>query len=285
MNKISRSELKRLHRIVNGSGVIRLLNTGTVKTIHEDYGIGSLVAQCHISFNALDKIEIRRLIKNTFNIDLNDPISGNRISYSAKAGQEKLATIAPKSKNIELRSLYGSVRVNGKECTLLNETSSIVVSMDDVATIEHDIIIIVENYEAFRNLTSAILPKTSEFKDPLVAYRGDGQRAAVDSIIKEIGIKAYSWMDYDPQGFNLALAKKEITAGTLIPSNPRAMFSLNYGKSESFNKQIPFIEGLRSRKIDWVNAELDLICEKTKVLTQEGCIHANHELKVAQLPD
>lgn len=281
MNNISRADLKRLHRIVNSSDSPTSANTGVVKSLYADYGIGIKVSKCYIRFDALDKPRIKNLILKIFDIDLTKELTGDRISYAAKAGQEKLATIAPKALNVELRSLSGELLLNGKTISLLSPSSSLVADLNEIESIDHGVVIIVENYTAFKRLTRNILPKSDEFNDPLIAYRGDGERASIDNLIKRLGTKTYSWMDFDPQGFNLALAKKEFTAGTLLPSNPSDLFKKNYGKSESFNKQIRFVEKLRNSDIEWVGSAIELMCNNSKVLTQEGTILEQQELKLA----
>ncbi|AKO77477.1 hypothetical protein EN12_20100 [Vibrio cholerae] len=280
MNKLTKSDINRLHGIVNKTTDSTCMATNAIKSLHEDFGIGKRISKTHVKFDSNDKIKIINNIKNRFNLDLRVALEGDRTAFSNKSGNEKLATESPKEKNIEVRSLTGIVKINGIESHLFDPTISIVMNSEQLKSVEHTSIIIVENYVAFKKLSPSILPKHHDFADPLIAYRGDNTRSPIDGAIERLNTDTYSWMDYDPQGFNLAIAKREITKGTLLPSNPDILFSKNYGKKDVFNKQLRFVDGLKDKNIEWVNDHISIMTNKLMVLTQEGIIHSQQPLKL-----
>ncbi|WP_425263060.1 DUF7281 domain-containing protein [Vibrio owensii] len=279
MNTITNADLNRLKLLTSGK-TRTFKDSGVINSLHSDFGIGTR-ARDKVTFKATDRSKVVRLVKRKFNIDLvNDELDVNRIEASKMAGNEKLATIAPKKNNIEVRSLSRHIMINGHICTMPTAEASMILDKNKIKSLSHPVALIIENYEAFKSLSIELLPIDIDFSNAILIYRGDKNIANADDILKTLGTPTYSWMDYDPHGFNLALAQKEFTLGTLTPQEPEEMYRLGYGKRSTYDDHIRFHQGLRVKAYPWVNSALDVMNKHLETITQEAIIHAGQRLKI-----
>ena len=234
IDNITSGDLKRLKQIFLPSKVqvgANVVLSGVFRVFYSDFNIG-IASGDKLKLTSKDIRQIRKLIKEQSGFDLlTDSIPNSRTDMAQFFPNEKLSSRPVKGKVIKIYGLL-STNINGRKYDL-EEGMNIEISLSCLKSIEHNQIVIVENYEAFSKFR---LVKSDMGSNPLIVYRGDKEGGVIS---KEIAlafpeIELVAWFDTDPKGISLAFASG---AGyILIPDLSKETLK-DHGRSNLFNNQ------------------------------------------------
>ena len=247
-------------KIQHGASVVL---SGVFKIFHQDYGIGR-TSTGKLQLTPQDIRQIRKLIKEPSGFDIfTDPIPSSRTEMAKYFQNEKLCSNPVKGKMVKVYGLL-STNINGKKYDL-EDGMHIEIPLNNLMTIDHNQIVIVENYEAFSKFR---IIQSDLDSNPLVIYRGDKEGGVIS---KEIAlnfpnVELVAWFDTDPSGISFALAS--VASKMLVPDLSNEELSRR-GRSKLFNDQYQLWE----RASDKIPPELKLAMSKAgKGITQESII-------------
>ncbi len=266
IDDITRSDLRRLKQLFSpakfkeGANVVL---SGVFEIFHRDFSIGIASGE-KLQLTPRDIRQIRKLIKEQSGFDLlSDSIPNSRTEMAQFFPNEKLSSRPVKDKVIKI---YGTLSTNiNKKKYNLDDCMNIEVPLGSLKSIEHQQVIIVENYEAFSRFRSI---HSDVCLNPLVIYRGDKEGGVIS---KEIAksfphIELVAWFDTDPSGISFAVASG--ASYILIPSISREAL-IEHGNSTLFEEQYRYWE--RVSKV--LPSKLEaLISSVEKGITQESIV-------------
>jgi hypothetical protein len=247
-------------KIQNGTSVAM---SGVFKVFHQDFDIGK-TSSGKLHLTPRDIRQIRKLIKEQTGYDiLTDLKPSSRTEMAKYFPNEKLSSTPVKDKVVKIYGLL-STNINGKVYDL-EDGMNIEMPLSYLVTIEHNQIVIVENYEAFTKFRCI---KSDMGPNPLVIYRGDKEGSVIS---KEMALnfpqaEIVAWFDTDPSGISLASATE--SSKMLVPDLSGEDLS-RYGRTILFNDQYQLWE----RVSNIIPLKLKLLMSKTgKGITQEAII-------------
>nr|VVV04200.1 hypothetical protein AW0309160_01583 [Aliivibrio wodanis] len=234
IDNITSSDLNRLKQLFSPAKVkdgTNVVLSGVFEIFHRDFSVGITSGE-KLQLTSRDIRQIRKVIKEQSGFDLlTDPIPNSRTEMAKFFPNEKLSSGPVKGKVIKI---YGILSTNINDKTYdLEEGMNIEIALSHLKSIEHNQIVIVENYEAFSKFR---LVKTDMEPNPLIVYRGDKDCSVIS---KEIAltfpdIELVAWFDTDPKGISLAFASG--ADYMLVPDLSKEALK-EHGRSNLFNNQ------------------------------------------------
>ncbi|MBE0437913.1 MAG: hypothetical protein IBX56_19200 [Methylomicrobium sp.] len=164
-------------------------------------------------FTAQDKLELRRRVAEETGFDpLRERLPDDRLTVAKHHANEKLAGKPVSEDYLLLNSPDGFVRINDKQIMLYPESitaAGLFCLNSGIATVEHDVLVVVENLAIMSLCASLELPPLA--RRALWVYRGDSKtgsktnacRAFVDRFGANKTVVVFS--DMDPKGLEIAL--------------------------------------------------------------------------------
>jgi len=210
-----------ISRAINSDLELFQLNQ-TWQAIHREYNIGLLQVK-KLRLSSADKQELQGLVKEMTGIDLKrthliDFVEMDREQVLSLAIDEKLAGLAVKKNRLAIKPLPGKqLKLNGQNYRL-PECGHWDVSLENIATIGHSSLWIVENYRCFDRLDIIKLGISAASTEPLVVFRGDNvyHERTVINLIEKLQLPVWVMGDLDPKGLVIAQSYPNF-AGLIAP--------------------------------------------------------------------
>ena len=182
------------------------------KLLHEEFNFGSISAN-KLYFKEQDVDQLVENVKHQTGQDLfKDQYDEqvNRIDRSKVDINEKNNVLSIRSEYVLLNSI-NSININHqKNSVIAGHSLGTYIAVDDVKSIEHDQLILVENLIVMGFLNELIIPK--ELKDALWIYRGDIKAESTTGTAYGFfrqfqgQIKTICFSDFDPAGIIIAIS-------------------------------------------------------------------------------
>ncbi|OQW66719.1 DUF7281 domain-containing protein [Methylomonas sp. 11b] len=180
------------------------------QAIHREYNIGLTQAK-KLHLTSADKQELRELVNKITGIDLQQVGMGEfstmqREQVLTLAIDEKLAGQSVKKSRLAMKPVPGRMlKLNGEHYRLPDH-SHCDIALDNITSIEHQSIWVVENYRCFDQLSAMKLDELAASTEPLVVFRGDQvyQAGTVLSLIEKYPLPVWVMGDMDPKGLSIA---------------------------------------------------------------------------------
>jgi hypothetical protein len=283
---LSRTLLRVAEAAINESKERVSLKTKSWRVLHEEYNIG-LVQGYDLKLTAQDRARLEELIRLEMGLKLQetaiaDLSAMNREEALAHTYDEKLAGKKVKAQRLAFKVLAGQrLHINQQQYNLPGYCH-IDMSLDQLHSIEHSCIIIVENYRCFDQLQKIKLNLPSEYKNPLVIYRGDNvySEQALRQLLKATGLPVIAMFDIDLQSLLMAYSFPYVL-GLMCVSLPELDDLLHKGNAELYTKQLPGCKQvLDSSEEPVIKSLWTLLCKHQKVWVQEHDLGANYELSL-----
>lgn len=194
----------------------------TWEAIHQEYNIGLTQAK-KLLLTHQDKKELRELVNTITGIDLQQVAPSEftgmqREQVLTLAVDEKLAGQSVKKNRLATKSLPGrALKLNG-ELYRLPDNCHCDMALENIVSVEHQSIWIVENYRCFDQLGAIKLDESAALTEPLVVFRGDHvyQAGTVLSLIEKFQLPVWVMGDLDPKGLSIAQSYPNF-AGLIAP--------------------------------------------------------------------
>ncbi|MCL1050472.1 hypothetical protein L2755_12650 [Shewanella abyssi] len=189
-----------------------------VKQLSSDYGFGTLSSGTkgsagYYTYTSIDKIRLIAAVKKELGVDLEFdtyPETKSRKHNSFLYRSEKLNSY-PVSRDFILINSIAELRVN-QQLMAKSPLSSLGISVkaDEIDTVEHPYIVLVENLTLMANLANLILPEC--LQDALWLYRGDVKPSQQTGTAYQFfrrwqndpNTKLVCFSDLDPKGIEIA---------------------------------------------------------------------------------
>lgn len=178
-----------------------------LRQFHHDYGLGRLRGQTRITFTAMEKDEIRALLRAGEGIEAEGASADDwkgltRAAALDRGRNEKLAGGAVKRNRISVKHLPGRALLLNGESLRLFPGAHVNLDWRKLGAIGHNCVLLVENYECFDALDEIVLANVlPRDYDPLVLYRGDQVESRLDSVmafLAESALPVILFGDWDP---------------------------------------------------------------------------------------
>lgn len=176
----------------------------------------------HFTLRLGEADKLQAFIKAEIGLDvLTEPYSkGDRVENAAINNNEKIGANASQD-IVLLNNAAGQLKLNQETSTLFNSihTAGIELRHSMITSIEHDAIIICENFTPMYYLHQ--LKHNPLFEHALIVYRGDSQNGKRADEVKRFidkhksNLPRYYFGDFDPEGFSIA--KSFQVDGIILP--------------------------------------------------------------------
>lgn len=248
MASFSATLVRRLLALLQG-GEPRQRLSPELEAFCRDYGISSIRGRS-VSFAERDLEKVRVALRSQ-GIDPETPAeffrTADRLEAAARAGNEKLAGVAPRAARVQIKAVRGPLRIAGAEFAL-PERAHLDLALDAIGSVGHDACIVVENFAVFDAIHRADWIEWDRLgcdrHGPVILYRGHRERDAskpapdVSAFLRGFDLPAWAAFDVDPAGLGLALALPNLR-GFLAPDESRllALQTAGRGRPELFTAQ------------------------------------------------
>ncbi len=219
---MNKQQLSVIERAIHSAQDIYPLNQ-TWATLHEEYNIG-LTQGTKLKLSPCDKQELLLLVKHKTGIDLAHKSMADfsvleREEALAIAIDEKWAGQAVKKSRLAIKALPNcAVKIN-QHCYKLPDAVHLDVALETIKSVEHDCVLLIENYRCFDKLARINLSLSAAYSEPLVLFRGDNvySENTVRQLLQQLQKPVLVMADIDPQGLVIAQSQP-FFAGLLMPS-------------------------------------------------------------------
>ena len=211
-----------------------------------EYGIGRRKGASFL-FTAADRRRITELLRAEGVDPGTSPQAwtGLTRAESLTIGRHDKATRAPvKRHRISIKALPGhSLKVHEREYWL-PPRAHLDVDATQLGGIDHESLLVIENWEAFDQLDRVRLDFT-RCGQALVIWRGD-RESTVDAALMFVNassLPVWAFVDYDPSGLVIAARLPRI-AGVIAPPEQDLAARLQTGLAERYLEQLPSTQGV-----------------------------------------
>lgn len=219
MNKL---KLAVIERAINSAQELYPLNQ-TWESLHYEYNIG-LTQGTKLKLSQTDKDELLLLVKQKTGIDLAqqsmaDFSNLHREQALSIALDEKLAGQAVKKNRLAIKTLPNcSLKINQKTYPL-PDFAYLDIALENIHSVEHQCILLIENYRCFDGLAKMKLAFDLLDREPLVLFRGDNAYSenTVRQLLTRLRKPVLVMADIDPQGLVIAQSLPYF-AGLVMPA-------------------------------------------------------------------
>ncbi len=286
MNKQLFDYSKRLLLKYRRGGKVKL--NASLATLHNKYGFGTL-CDGYLEFNDDQRLTLIREVELLLKLDLltQEYTAQSRQENAKNKRNEKDNSYAVSRDFVLLNSLK-NLHINGQLYPTAPITSlGVYVKAEEIKSIQHKQIVLVENLEIMANLSSLLLPE--QLDNPLWLYRGDIQAkqhtgTAYDFFKRFAEHELICFSDLDPAGIQIALtcsAKYWLTAKESAVID----FSGALDSEQEWDKQSHAISFLKNydRLPAKCQSAFDIMLSKRKTLKQEHMLAQNIALGLYKL--
>ena len=268
MDKVTQSMVSVLVRAYQ-SGKDKLPTSQAARYFTEQCGFGSIIGSNWL-LEARDRRAIRAYLVGHHGIADPDTVDfrfagKSRVEAAGITPEEKFANAGPHDGFVLVRALNGGVRLNGL-CLATLGRSFQYVDAREVVSIEHDCVLVVENFEAIKCAQHLVLVDFP-YSDPLLVFRGDAAFPANGArlLCEGAQVPVVAWTDLDPQGVNIAAAVPQVQ-GAIFPSAYDAL-----SRADLYDKQRHLFKAEEEYPPGW-RLPLAAMRQARRCLTQEVMI-------------
>ncbi|NOQ65161.1 MAG: hypothetical protein GQ582_11680 [Methyloprofundus sp.] len=255
--------------------------------VYEEYAIG-LAQGTQLKLSAADRAELQALIKLEQGIDLGQTSIDELHAMPREqalnvAIDEKLAGKAVKYQRIAIKSLAKLPLKLNQQAYQLPASGHIDISLEQIESVEHRCILMIENYRCFDQLQRIKLELPEQYKQPLVLYRGDDyySQKTVKLFLQQVNLPVITMMDIDPAGLVMASSYANTIGMMCIDLVELERLVKAKGNADLYAKQLPVYQQALNKSTEPVITALWAILKKhQKGWVQEHYLNLKAELSL-----
>lgn len=216
----------------------------TAQALAASLGFGRIVGKQWLIADS-DRERIRAYLINVEGVDPTTSPEAwqgrTRIEVAELGKNEKLAGKRPRDDRLALRGPAG-LRW-GEALISLPAQAFLDIPLTEAASLRHDCVVVVENFEAFIRYEDAAI--TIPFSQPLIVFRGDSINTT-DTMLEFLHtskMPVISWPDLDAAGLLYASSLPRF-AGIIGPQNPQECLT-HHGRDDLYLSQLRELNALR----------------------------------------
>lgn len=206
---MNKQQIRMIERAVNSDKTQFALNQ-TWRELYQQYYIGSINTR-YINLTTDDKRKWADLVQAEERFDLTrfkveDLKSLDREQALAIVRNEKMAGKSVKHQRLALKSLSGCPLKLNQHQYHLPDSGYLDMGLADIASCQHQTVLIVENYRCFDQLQKHQFKAMVGQYDPLVIFRGDKvfSEKTVRQLLQQLDLPVLVMADIDPKGLLIA---------------------------------------------------------------------------------
>jgi len=260
------------------------------QALHHEYNIGAPLGN-RIRLDERDKAELVALVRQIAGLDLRTAsveefADLDRHEALRLGHQEKWAGRPVGARRLLLKALPGRpLRIGGQSLPLPSR-GHLDIARDAVEGLDHEAVIVVENYACFDRLGQMRLVLDGRWANAAAVYRGDPHASRTDDVLGFLRAQALpvlALVDIDPAGLVIAQTLPGV-AGLLAPPLPVLDGLLGQGNPELCRKQRPGAEqSLRGSPHPFIRQCWALIESHGAGVAQERWLQGDVEVVVHRL--
>jgi hypothetical protein len=254
--------------------------------LYREYNIGTIRGnKIHVAER--DKEEMIDLVKQLTDLDLRDGsvddlADATRSEALKQTRNEKWGGRAVSAHRLALKALPGKrLHFNG-QALALSIRSHLDAAIEVIESLDHDTIIVIENYECFDRLEELRWNLGERYANALVLYRGDPQTSgarAVNEFVRSQERPVLAMVDIDPAGLLIAQALP-LVQGVIAPDFKCLESLFEQGNPGLYHRQRPMAGSAILNSPHAVIREFwELIERHQKGLVQERWLGGDVELR------
>ena len=261
----------------DASGV--LARTKAAESLASNLGFGRIAGRRWLVAHD-DRVRIEHYLLTVERVDpATDALAwsdADRIGATRLGANEKLAGRQPREGRVALRA-PGGIRVDGRKLDL-PKAAYLDLRVSAAMQLDHDALIVVENFEAFVNFEDACIDLP--LAKPLLVFRGDALNTqdAVLSLLQHTSLPVVAWPDFDPAG--LLIAKVLPHCRAMIAPADADQALARFGRPDLYLAQLREMESTAAPDA-WV-ALRDALRRQRRGIDQERMIAESIPLRLWQ---
>jgi len=278
--------IKLIERAVHSTATRFPLNAGW-EQLHREYNIG-LTEGNKIHLFPRDKHELIDLVKQVTGLDLRVDsadrfATATRSEAVARTRDEKWAGRKVSAGRVGMKALPGKrLSING-QAFCLPSRSHLDIAIESVTSLEHETLLVIENYECFDRLEQMCWNLGERHSDPLVLYRGDphtGSAKGVNEFLQYWKRGVLAMVDLDPAGLLIAQSLPGVQ-GVVAPAAMVLETWFEQGNPSLYHRQRPTAEqAISNSPHSVIRTFWHMIERHQKGLVQEHWLGTGVELQV-----
>lgn len=255
--------------------------------LHREYNIGTTRGnKIHVSER--DKEEMIGLVKQMTDLDLRDRsvddlADATRSEALKQTRNEKWGGRAVSVRRLALKALPGKRLCLNGQALALPIRSHLDAAVEAIESLEHEAIIVIENYECFDRLEDLRWNLYERYANALVLYRGDPQTSgarAVNEFLRSQERPVLAMVDLDPAGLLIAQSLP-LVQGVVAPDFKCLESLFEQGNPGLYHRQRPMAESaILNSPHAVIRGFWELIERHQKGLVQERWLRGDVELRV-----
>lgn len=254
---------------------------------HEEYNVG-LPQGTKLKLREQDRAKLKEMIRLETGVNLQqtavaDFSNMNREQALEHGTNEKLAGKKVKDLRLAFKTLAEQPLKINQQQYLLPVNGHMDMCLDQLKSIEHNCILIIENYRCFDQLQQIKLKLPTQYNQPLVVYRGDNyyKENTLRQLLATTNLPVIAMLDIDLKSLMIACSFPRVI-GLMCMSVPEFEVLLQEkGNAELYAKQLPECQQALNTSAEPVIKMLwDLLRKYQKVWVQEHDLGVGYELEL-----
>jgi hypothetical protein len=257
--------------------------------LQQEYNIGTLQGT-KLKLTSTDKAELIAIIKQETGFDLHSTsvkqlANKHREQALTITHYEKWAGKAVKSQRIALKTLADKTLRFNQQHYYLPVSGHMDISLEQLTSIEHNCLLIVENYRCFDQIHRITMRLPEQYANPLVIYRGDDyySERTLRELLDKFTLPVIAMLDIDLQSLLMAMSFAKIV-GLMCMSLAELEGALaTQGHADLYAKQLPACRlTLNNAEEPIIKNLWQLLQDKQKVWVQEHDLNGEYVLRLME---
>jgi len=257
---------------------------------YAEYSVG-LPQGTKLKLRESDRAKLQEMIRLETGINLQHSSIADFSNMSREQAlehgiNEKLAGKRVKDLRLAFKALAKqSLKIN-QEQYLLPENGHMDMCLDQLESIEHNCILIIENYRCFDQLQKVKLNFPAEYNEPLVIYRGDNyySEKTLRQLLAITALPVIVMLDIDLKSLLITSSFPRVVGLMCVNLPAFEVLLQEKGNAELYAKQLPECQqALNASEDPVINALWTLLRKHQKVWVQEHDLGTGYEVGLMEL--
>ncbi len=258
--------------------------------LQQEYDIGTPQG-IKLKLTSTDKAKLITIIKLETGIDLHTTsvkqlTQAHREQALAITHNEKWAGKAVKMQRLALKTLPDKMLQLNQQHDTLPVGGHLDISLEQLSGIEHNCILIVENYRCFDQIQKIALDLPEQYSNPLVVYRGDGyySERTLRELLDKFSLPVIAMFDIDLHSLLMAMSYTRVVGLMCISLSELEAALATKGNADLYAKQLPACRvALNNVEESIIKCLWQLLQNNQKVWVQEHDLKGEYVLRFMEL--
>jgi len=257
---------------------------------HEEYAIG-LPQGTKLKLTEQDRAKLQEMIRLETGINLESSLIAdfsnmNREQALEHGTNEKLAGKRVKDLRLAFKTLEEQPLKINQQQYLLPANGHMDMCLNQLESIEHNCLLIIENYRCFDQLQQIKLKLPTQYNQPLVIYRGDNyySEKTLRLLLAATTLPIIAMLDIDLKSLLIASSFPRVVGLMCVNLPAFEVLLQEKGNANLYAKQLPECQQtLNASESPIIKTLWDLLRKYQKVWVQEHDLGAGYELRLMGL--